>query len=124
MRRFGELEAVIMDRLWERGRPALVREIVDDLHEDRAPAYTTVMTTLSRLHAKQALVRTARGRAFPYALVGDESEARASVTAHHMSRLLDGGLDRASVLTHFVENLDDESEQLLRELLGRERPAP
>jgi predicted transcriptional regulator len=33
MRRFGELEAVIMDRLWELGRPALVREMVDDLHE-------------------------------------------------------------------------------------------
>jgi len=28
MRRFGELEAVIMDRLWERGRPTLVREMV------------------------------------------------------------------------------------------------
>jgi len=44
MRRFGELEAVIMGRLWERGRPALVREILDDLRGDRALAYTTVMT--------------------------------------------------------------------------------
>jgi hypothetical protein len=26
MRRFGELEAVIMDRLWEWGRPVPVRE--------------------------------------------------------------------------------------------------
>jgi predicted transcriptional regulator len=31
MRQFGELEAVIMERLWEWGRPALVREMVDDL---------------------------------------------------------------------------------------------
>ena len=31
MRRFGELEAVIMNRLWAWGRPALVREMVDDL---------------------------------------------------------------------------------------------
>jgi predicted transcriptional regulator len=38
MRRFGELEAVIMDRLWDRGKPALVREIVEDLREDRAAA--------------------------------------------------------------------------------------
>ena len=29
MRRFGELETVIMDRLWESGRPVLVREVVD-----------------------------------------------------------------------------------------------
>ena len=33
MRRFGELEAVIMDRLWEWGRPVLVREMVDDLRK-------------------------------------------------------------------------------------------
>ena len=46
MRRFGELEAVIMDRLWEWGRPALVREVVDDLHDERGPAYTTVMTVM------------------------------------------------------------------------------
>jgi len=28
MRQLGELEAVIMERLWEWGRPALVREMV------------------------------------------------------------------------------------------------
>jgi predicted transcriptional regulator len=44
MRRFGELEAVIMNRLWERRQPALVREIVEDLRDDRPLAYTTVMT--------------------------------------------------------------------------------
>ena len=42
MRRFGELEAVIMDRLWEWGRPVLVREVVGALHDDRGLAYTTV----------------------------------------------------------------------------------
>ncbi len=42
MRQLGELEAVIMDRLWKWGRPALVREVVDDLHRDRPLAYTTV----------------------------------------------------------------------------------
>ena len=35
MRRFGELEAVIMERLWERGRPALVREVLDDAARER-----------------------------------------------------------------------------------------
>jgi len=41
MRRFGELEAVIMDRLWQRGSPALVRDVVEELQPDRALAYTT-----------------------------------------------------------------------------------
>jgi len=52
MRQLGELEAVIMDRLWEWGRPALVREVLDDLRKDRPLAYTTVMTVMENLHRK------------------------------------------------------------------------
>jgi predicted transcriptional regulator len=64
MRQFGELEAAIMDRLWERRRPALVREIVDDLHEDRPLAYTTVMTAMENLRARMLDLanQDARGR--------------------------------------------------------------
>ena len=52
MRQFGELEAVIMDRLWDWGRPVLVREVLDDLRKDRSLAYTTVMTVMENLHRK------------------------------------------------------------------------
>ncbi|WAX59214.1 BlaI/MecI/CopY family transcriptional regulator [Jatrophihabitans cynanchi] len=86
-------------------------------------AYTTVMTTLSRLYAKRALVRSPRGRAFAYQLVGDVSTAQASLTAHQMRALLEAGEDRASVLSRFVQTLDGESEQLLRELLSDAREA-
>ena len=54
MRQFGELEAVIMDRMWQSGRPVLVREVLDDLRKDRPLAYTTVMTVMD--------VRTRRTR--------------------------------------------------------------
>src|SRR6201981_329270 len=66
MRRVGELEAVIMERLWEWGRPALVREVVDDLHGDRPLAYTTVMTVMENLHRKGWLRRERDGRAGGY----------------------------------------------------------
>jgi len=55
MRQLGELEAVIMDRLWEWGRPALVREVLDDLRKDRPLAYTTVMTVMENLHRKPTM---------------------------------------------------------------------
>ena len=58
MRKFGELEAVIMHRLWAWGRPALVREMVDDLQKDRQIAYTTVMTVMDNLYRKGWLRRT------------------------------------------------------------------
>jgi len=68
-------------------------------------------------------VRSPRGRAFAYQLVGDVSTAQASLTAHQMRALLEAGEDRASVLSRFVQTLDGESEQLLRELLSDAREA-
>jgi hypothetical protein len=66
MRQFGELEAVIMDRLWAWGRPASVREMVDDLQNGRQIAYTTVMTVMDNLYRKGWLRRHRDGRAWRY----------------------------------------------------------
>jgi predicted transcriptional regulator len=63
MRQLGELEGVIMDRLWDWGRPALVREVLDDLRKDRPLAYMTVMTVMENLHRKGWLRRDRDGRA-------------------------------------------------------------
>jgi predicted transcriptional regulator len=93
--------------------PAEVRaELGDGL------AYTTVMTTLSRLHAKGAVSREPAGRGYAYTLPGGPAQAQASMTAHRMLKLLDGGGDRAGVLARFVADLSDEDEQLLADLLA------
>jgi predicted transcriptional regulator len=61
----GALERQVMEHLWRAGREASVR----DVHEAFAPslAYTTLMTTLDRLHKKGLLRRRKEGRAFVYA---------------------------------------------------------
>ena len=81
-------------------------------------AYTTVMTTLSRLHAKGALSRQPAGRGYAYSLPGGPGGAQASMTAHRMLRLLDAGGDRAGVLSRFVADLRPEDEALLTGLLA------
>jgi predicted transcriptional regulator len=116
----GSLERAVIACLATASGPMTAAEVQAELGDGLA--YTTVMTTLSRLHAKQALERSPRGRAYAYHLVGDPSEAQASVTAHQMRKLLDAGTDRASVLSHFVEKLDDESERVLRALLRDDGP--
>jgi predicted transcriptional regulator len=116
------------------GRPrgALEREILACLaaaDEPLAPsavraelgdrlAYTTVMTTLSRLHAKGAISRQAAGRGYVYALRQGPGDAQASMTAHRMLKLLESGDDRAGVLSRFIADLSQEDEQLLSELLA------
>ncbi|MFG3113323.1 BlaI/MecI/CopY family transcriptional regulator [Streptomyces sp. NPDC048197] len=78
-------------------------------------AYTTVMTILSRLHAKQAVSRERSGRAYVWTAAADE----AGLAALRMRRVLDGQPDRDTVLTRFVSALSPHDGQLLRTLLDR-----
>lgn len=77
-------------------------------------AHTTVATTLARLHTRGVLERTPQGRSYAYSPVTDEP----GLTAKHMHQVMDGGKDRETVLTRFVDELSDDDEDLLRRLLG------
>lgn len=78
-------------------------------------AYTTVITTLTRLLAKGAVTREKSGRAFVWSPVADE----AGLAALRMRRLLDKERNREAVLASFVTSLPPGDERLLRELLER-----
>ena len=118
MRRFGELEAVIMERLWEQRRPTLVREIVDDLRDDRPLAYTTVMTVMENLHRKGWLRRERDGRAWRYEPTG----SRSSYTAELMNDALGTSTDRRTALAHFVLQMSPHDAALLQQALDLTRP--
>jgi predicted transcriptional regulator len=121
MRQFGELEAVIMDRLWEWGRPVLVREVVDDLRRDRPLAYTTVMTVMENLHRKGWLRREREGRAWRY----EPTSSRSAYTAALMNDALGTSADRRTALAHFVLQMSPHDVNLLQQALDQARgPAP
>jgi predicted transcriptional regulator len=76
-------------------------------------SYSTVVTIMSRLHAKGLLARERAGRGFAYTPVD-----AASLAAGQMSRALDTGADRRAVLTSFVSGLSGRDTRLLRRLLA------
>ena len=115
MRRFGDLEAVIMDRLWEWGRPALVREVVDDLRDERGLAYTTVMTVMENLYRKGWLRRERDGRAWRYEPTG----SRSGYTAALMNDALATSADHRTALTHFALQMSPHDAALLRQALDQ-----
>ena len=88
--------------------PGQVRE---RLSEDLS--YSTVVTIVSRLHAKGLLERERTGRAFAYRPVDDASRA-----ASQMSQALETGSDHGAVLSRFVSGLSGRDARLLRDLLG------
>ena len=121
-RQRGGLEREILACLAASARPMSPGEVRAEL--DDQLAYTTVMTTLSRLHAKGAVSRAQAGRGFAYELRGGPADAQASMTARRMLTLLQGGGDRAGVLSRFVADLSPEDEQLLSDLLAESGPVP
>jgi predicted transcriptional regulator len=115
MRQFGELEAAIMDVLWNGAEPMRVRDVLDELNQDRDLAYTTVMTVLTNLHRKGWVEREMEDRAYRYRTVTTREEA----TAQTLRDLLDSAGDRESVLLHFVSSASEEESDILRRALRR-----
>lgn len=105
----GVLENEVLAVLAVEG-PQTPRQVLDRLGRDLA--YTTVMTTLARLHEKGAVTRASSGRTFTYALA-----ARSQVQARQMRRALDAAPDREQVLARFLDELDPSDVPVLRRLL-------
>jgi predicted transcriptional regulator len=108
----GELEAEVLATLQRAGGALAPGEVKDLIGGDLA--YTTVVTILSRLHAKGVLARHKAGRAYRYAPVSDQP----GLAARRMARVLDEENDRAAVLARFVSSLSDSDEDLLRRMLA------
>ncbi len=82
-------------------------------------AYTTVVTILSRLHAKGVLRRTRTGRAYAYSPVADVP----GLAARRMRGVLDAEPDREAVLARFVSELSASDDELLRRMLAADPDA-
>jgi predicted transcriptional regulator len=110
----GRLEDDVLAVLWRGGRPMSPADVQAALGD--VLAYTTVMTTLARLHRKGMATRVREGRGYLYSPSVDE----AAHTAAAMSALLGRRQDRAAVLARFIEELPPEDEELLQRLLREE----
>jgi predicted transcriptional regulator len=108
----GDLENEVLAALAAAGRPLTPGEVLAAL--ERELAYTTVMTTLSRLHAKDAVTRMRSGRAYAYAPADT-----ATAAARRMRRLLEGGDDRTVVQARFLDELDPGDVPILQRLLAQ-----
>ena len=115
MHGFGDLEAVIMHRVWDHGAPVTVRELFDELRRERVIAYTTVMTTMDNLHRKGWLTRVKEGKAYRYSATASREE----YSARLMREALDDGGDTQAVLSYFVAQMDGEESEVLRAVVRR-----
>lgn len=102
----GDLELLLMDALWS-GGAGTVREVGDRLPPDEARAYTTVMTTMDRLHRKGLLLREKEGLAWRYRPALDRAAWEKALADTLASRIL---ADHGDVgLAAFVDAAADDA---------------
>jgi predicted transcriptional regulator len=111
----GALESGVLAVLQAAGTPLRPGQVQQHLAAGRYGqlSYSTVVTILTRLHAKGLLARERSGRAFAYSLVDE-----ASVAAARMSQALQAGPGHGAVLARFASGLSGRDARLLRELLA------
>jgi predicted transcriptional regulator len=115
VRGFGDLEAVIMQLVWDHGQAVTVRDLFDEMRRERAIAYTTVMSTMDNLHRKGWLERVKDGKAYRYT----PTASREEYSARLMSEALADGGNTEAVLSHFVAQMDGAESDVLREVVRR-----
>ncbi|MGV9563295.1 BlaI/MecI/CopY family transcriptional regulator [Streptomyces sp. NPDC003480] len=102
-----------MTRVWKWNRPVTVREVLEDLQQERSIAYTTVMTVLDNLHQKGWVRREAEGRAYRYEAVS----TRAAYAAALMNDAWSQSDNPAAALVAFFGMMSDEQRQALKDAM-------
>lgn len=115
----GELEAAVMELLWQRPEQT-VNEVEEHLQQRRRIAHTTVLTTLDRMHRKGYLTREKHGKAFVYAPRYTREEFERGVAQEVLGALL--GQFTEPALSAFVDLIGEEAGALDRlEAMIREK---
>jgi BlaI family transcriptional regulator, penicillinase repressor len=116
---FGKLEVRVLEALWARAHPASVKELQPSFPNI---AYTTLMTTLQRLHHKGVLERVKAGRAFLYRPRCSREQLRVGLAEDALGVILGPSVSCRPILSFFVEAVSrgdkdalDELERLVRE---------
>ncbi len=111
----GTLEAQVMEAIWDAGERVSVEDVRAALEEQgKEAAYTTIMTTMSRLHEKGLLEREQQGRAYFYWPALTRGELGRNVTRRVIDGLLSSFAEPA--ISYFVEAMGDSSPDRLDDL--------
>ena len=108
-----------MKVVWARGH-ATVRDVYEDLLQERKIAYTTVMTMMNVLEKKGHLRKKEEGRSFLYRPTRPQRQVVGSMVREFVQRVFGGST--APLLAHLVEEehlTPEELDGLARRIRGK-----
>jgi len=109
-----DVELEVLQVIWRRGQ-ATVREVHQDLVQNRKIAYTTVLTIMGILERKGHLKKTAGERAYVYSPARPKRRVVKTMIDEFVSRVFNGST--RPLLVHLVED-SRISQKELKEIEG------
>ncbi|MAE71661.1 MAG: CopY family transcriptional regulator [Gemmatimonadetes bacterium] len=118
-----DLEADIMEAVWARKwEEFAVADVQQELQRQRNIAYTTVMTTVGRLHEKGLLDRVREGRRYVYRPLMSREQFSETMARELLGSLSGLGHRQAlSLLVDQVRESDGEELEMLEVLIRRRK---
>jgi len=110
----GKLERQVLEEMWRRGEVS-VRDVY--IAFGKRPAYTTVMTTLTRLFKKKLVQRRVDGRTYLYSAAIGRDELEREIKEDVVEGLFGQGADEVEpLLACMVDTISERDRELLDEL--------
>ena len=111
----GPLEATIINIMWDSKKPLSVREVYEILKKNKKIAYTTIMSTMDRLHTKNLLDRQIQKRKggiyYAYWTKFEKSHFEESAVREVISSLLENF--GKTVINSLIEEMETNDEELI-----------
>ena len=119
----GDLEAAVMEYIWQASEPVTARVVAENVGEQRGVQYITVITVLNNLWRKKLLSRRKSGRALKYKPRMERDEFLRQVSRDVFSGMMDLGPQMAvnSFIDVLAELAPGEIERLKRKLAKKRR---
>jgi len=116
--KLGDLQLLILRRLWRRGEAA-ASEVHADLYEDRRLAPTTIATMLKKMEAKGVVRHRVDGRRYLYRATVSEREVTRTMVNEITDRLFQG--DPIALVSHLLAEHEVDARELeeLKSLIER-----
>ena len=109
----------IMKVVWRLGE-ATVRDVYEDLRQQRPIAYTTVMTTMKTMTTRGHLKKRTEGRAFVYTATAPETRMLKQIVGDFIDRVFNGSTE--PLLAHLVKErrLSEKDLEKIRKMIREE----
>jgi len=113
-----ESELEILQVLWRRG-PSTVRDVLDDLADERERVYTTVLKLLQIMHEKGLVERDDTRRTHVYAAAVERAPTERAMLSELADRVFDGSAARLAMRALSTKRASPEELAEVRRMLER-----